>query len=274
MKSEKIVFSLLYVTSLWCPAKIFASTMVAIQNQESVLSINEELGSVVQLPSAVSTVTSSKYFYINDIGSVVDPTNGMKVDVRTFQIKPVDNARKESVTFVLADGKNISFKFIPTKNADKFYDVRLEPIKSRSKLFMSQEMDMLKHMILDDAGDYARRLLAVQVKSDFKKLKFKLIRMYQSSEFTGYVFQIENLASKTQTIDLSGLAFGVPNKAVLSHVDQDLLAACPLMSVTTDCVTRLHLVIRGTPNSTDDFKSSLSSIHSVPPFVKTNRGEL
>lgn len=274
MKSRKIVFRLLCLTSLLSSAKGFAGTIVAIQNQESVLSINEELGSVIQLPSAVSTITSSKYFYISDIGSVVDPTNGMKIDVRTFQIKPVDKAQKESVTFVLADGKNISFKFIPTKNADKFYDVRLEQIKSRIKLFMSQEMNMLKYMILDEIGDYSRRFFDIQVKSDFKKLKFKLIRMYQSNEFTGYVFEIENLGSKKETINLSSLSFGLPNRAILAHVDQDTLAVCPLLSVTTDCITRLHVIIRGTPNSSDDFKSLLSSIHSIPPFVKANEGEL
>lgn len=274
MRSKNIKLYMCCFISLWSSSKGFAGTIVSVQNQESLVSINDELGSILQLPNAVSTITSSKYFSITDIGSPVDPTNGMKTDVRTFQIMPVSHAQSESVTFVLADGKNLSFKFISAKNADKFYDVRLEQTKTRSKSFLSPEMSMLRHMILDEAGEYSRRFFDVPVKSDFKGLKFNLIRMYNTSDFTGYVFDVTNTGSKKQTLTLSNIAFGLPNRAIIAHIDRDSLAVCPLLSVTTDCVTRLHMIIRGTPNPTDDFQSSLSSIHSVHPFMKKGEADL
>lgn len=245
-----------------------AGTITVLQNQDAVVSINAELGSILQLPSAVSTVTSSKYFYITDIASSMDAQNGVKTDVRKFQVKPVFDAQSENVTFVMADGKNISFKFIPARAGDKFYDIHFEQSKKPSKVFFSHEMSLMKSMILDENGGYVRDVTDEKIVTQFENFEFKLIRVYASSDFTGYVFTVTNEASEPQFIDLSTISFGLPNRAIMSHVDQEELATCPLLSVAQDCVTRLHVITRG--NTSQIHNQSLSILSSTPPFVKSD----
>ena len=256
-----------HISYLVCAFMTFnahAGTIIALQNQEAIVSINEDLGSIVQLPSAVSTVTSSKYFYITDMGSKTDPESGVKTDVRTFQVKPVLGAKSENVTFVLANGKNISFKFTPNKEGAKFYDVHFEQTKKIPKSFFSQEMLMIKSMILDEIGGYTREVTNEKITTQFEKLEFKLTRIYVSNDFTGYVFEVTNDGHEKQQINLSKISFGFTNRAIMAHVDREELATCPLLSVIPDCTTRLHVLTRGNQNQ------PISILSAPPPFVKTD----
>lgn len=241
-----------------------AGTITVLQNQEAIVSVNEELGSIIQLPSAVSTITASKYFHITDVGAPFDPASGAKVDVRTFQIKPIPNSNSEKVTFILANGKSVSFKFIPAKDGDKFYDIRFEQPKKISKIFFSQEMLMLKSMILNEGNGYIRDVINENITTEFEGLKFKLIRIYGSDAFTGYVFEITNDGHEKKQINLSQISFGFPNQAIMAHVDREELNTCPLLSTIPDCITRLQVVMRGRQNY------QISILPSQPPFIKNN----
>lgn len=249
----------------------YAGTIVVLQNQDATVSINEELGSIIQLPSAVSTVTASKYFHITDVGSNFDPASGSKVDVRSFQIKPSANSGSENVTFVLANGKSIAFKFIPAKDGDKFYDVRFDQLKKISKTFLAQEMHMLKSMIVNDGDGYIRDVANENIETEVNDLRFKLIRMYGSDHLTGYVFEVTNEGEQKHKINLSEISFGFPNQAIMAHVDREELDVCPLLNTKPDCMTRLHVVTRGTARNPNLI------LPSQPPFIKSdalNEGDL
>lgn len=253
-----------YLVCSFMAFNAYAGTITVLQNQDAIVSINEELGSIVQLPSAVGTVTSSKYFYITDMGSNINPASGAKTDVRTFQIKPILGAKSENVTFVLSNGKNISFKFIPAKEGDKFYDIHFEQTKKNPKSFFSQEMFMMKSMILDESGGYVRNVTNENITTQFENFDFKLVRIYASNDATGYVFEVTNNGHEKQKINLSKISFGFPNRAIMAHVDREELETCPLLSVTPDCFTRLRIIARGNQNQ------PISILSTPPPFVKNN----
>ena len=65
-----------------------AASVVAVQNQEVLVPVNAELGSVLQFSSAVKTVTPAKSFAVSDLAGEATST-GQKTDVRTFQVKPI-----------------------------------------------------------------------------------------------------------------------------------------------------------------------------------------
>lgn len=262
-------FSLL-LGSLLFSTQSFAGTLVALQNQEVSAPVNEELGSIFQMPSAVNTVTPSKYFQITDVGSGVDPTTGMKTDVRTFQIKPIRGAKSESITFVLSGGKNISIKFTPAIDADKFYDVHFESPRKKTKSFFNQELQMMQSMILDEGGGYARELLEKKVNTKFDDFDFVMTRIYASNDYTGYVFEVKNKSKEVKKLNLSNFSFGYPNKAVLAHVSEDEIISCPFFGSDKNCSTKLHVVLRG--NSKQPF-SILSSSDPIP-FMNKNSSSM
>ncbi len=260
----KHIFSLL--GSLLISTYSFAGTIVALQNQEISAPVNEDLGSIFQLPSAVNTVTPSKYFQISDVGSSVDPTTGMKTDVRTFQVKPVRNARSESITFVLTGGKNISIKFTPAADADKFYDVHFESPRKQSKTFFNQELQLMQSMLLDDGSGYARQILEKKVSTKFDDFEFLMTRIYASNDFTGYVIEVKNKAKEQRKINLSNFSFGYPNKAILAHVDFEEITSCPFFGSDPNCKTQMYVVLRGTSKQ----PVSILSSSDPAPFMKNS----
>jgi hypothetical protein len=222
-----------------------AASVVAVQNQEVVVPVNGELGSVLQFSSAVKTVTPAKSFAVSDLGTEGNST-GQKTDVRTFQVKPVEAGANESVTFVLAGGRSVSLRLVATPNAEKFYDVSLAV--KRTKLgtkFLASELEMMRSMIADESGGFAREVLDTKVNAEVGKLDVRLVRVYSAPELTGYVFSVANAGGKSMNVDLSTFAVGEPNRAVLASVNRPRLESCPLLGTNPKCTATLHFVVRG-----------------------------
>jgi len=264
MKPLSLFLSLI---GLVAPGAARASVVVAVQNQETPVAVNAELGSILQLPSPVRTITPSQHFSIQDVGSAM--SEGGKADVRTFHIKPVARATSEAVTFVLASGRALALRFIPTPNGDKFYDVQLDSSarRGRDAKFLSSEMAMMRAMLLDDAAGFARESLDEKVQTDFPELEFSVLRVYAASDLTGYVFRVLNKGSAALDLNMSALAFSRPNRAALSQADKQHLEPCPLIgSAVPACQTAIRLVVRG-PKPAQPMLGTLG--HSTPPFAKS-----
>lgn len=242
-----------------------AAVVVAVLNQETVIAVNAELGSLLQLPAAVKTVTPSQYFSIQDVGATGE--GGAKTDVRAFQIRPVAGAHSEVVTFVLASGRALALRLIATPGGEKFYDVQLDAlVRRRGSKFLSSEMAVMRAMLLDEGGGFARELTDEAVATDFSDLAFTLSRVYAASDLVGYVFKVKNKASLPVDLNLSALTFGRPNHAALAQSDKLHLEPCPLLTEPTEaCQTALRLVIRG-PKQPRLVLGTLGS--DAPPFAK------
>lgn len=248
-----------------------AASVIAIANQETPLPINAELGSIVQLPSAVKTVTPSQSFAIQDIGAGV-AESGVKADVRTFLVKPIPGATSEAVTFVLANGRALALRFVPASGAEKFYDISHESSARRGRKgqFLEAEMAMMRAMLVDEGGGFAREIVDpsaenAKVSTDVAGLRFELARVYASSELTGYVLRVENRGASAVDLDPSTLAFARPNRAVLSQLDRTRLEPCPTLSAPSGCRTVLRMIVRG-PKPATPLITTLGG--ATPPFAK------
>ncbi len=244
-----------------------AAVVVAVQNQETVVPVNAELGSILQLPSPVKTVTPSQYFSIQNVGG--GESSG-QMDVRTFHIKPVPGAMSEGVTFVLANGKALALRLMPTPSGEKFYDLQLDPLsrKGRDTKFLSAEMTMMRAMLTDELGGFAREVVDLKVATEFPDLEFKLARIYGASDLTGYVFKVRNTGSEALDLNLSSLVFGRPNRAVLAQADRARLEPCPALGTDPDgCQAAVRMVVRGAKTA----QPALGALpNAVPPFAKAS----
>ena len=234
-----------------------AGTIMALEHQDNPVPINTELGTIVELPGAVKTVTPSRWFQIKEIGE--------RTDVRTFQIKPVARAQPESVTFVMSSGKALAFKLTPASGADKFISVESVPKKSRDGRFLNPELLLMKAMLRGESQGYRKEPGRGSVDSPLESLKFELLSVYGGENLTGYVFSVKNKGPEPFNLHLSTLGFGNPNRAVLSQADSYGLKSCPLLQQDKDCTTLLRMVVRGPK---EENPSLISTGVGAPPFAK------
>ena len=252
----------------------FASgaTLVAVENQETVVAVNSDVGTIIDLPSAVKTVTPAKFFLLQDIAGQA----GAKADVRTFLIKPTAHGATEVVTFVLANGQALALKLVPVQSGEKYYSLVFEPKRrGQTHKFLAAEMAMMRAMLLDEGGGFAREAFGPHDKSgrvdvEFDGLEFRLLRLYAAADQTGYVFLVTNRGPESKKLNLSSLAFARPNRALLAQVDKTELAVCPTLSTAEECQTALRMVIKG-PKPPEPLLTSFGP--SAPPFAeKANLG--
>ena len=241
--------------------------ILIIPSQDTLsIPIEKVTGSLVQLPSAVKTITATKSFEISDVASDMHAGTGAKVDVRLFVVKALPGAKSERVTFVLGTGKAVSVRFIAADDADNHYDLVFagEP-KKRT------EVDLMKALIRDEAGDAARQVTDERVKlTGLDGIRATLTRIFASQGLVGYAFELRNKSSTPVTIDIPALSLGAPGRAVLIHVDKQTLESCGFVS-TPGCKTRLLIVARG-----DVQESRALSVRTSGemPFVLVGEGNL
>ncbi len=248
--------------------------ILIIPSQDTLsIAIEKSTGSLVQLPSAVKTITASKHFEIADVASDMDTGTGANLDVRLFVVKALPGAKSEKVTFVLGTGKAVSVRFIPAEDAENHYDLVFagEPKKRREARFLRAEVDLMKAMIRDEAGEAARQVTDERVKlSGLDGVRASLTRVFASQGLVGYAFELRNKSGAPVSVDVSALSLGAPSRAVLLHVDKPTLESCGFVS-NPSCKTRLLIVARG-----DVQESRTLSVRtpSEMPFVRAPQANI
>jgi hypothetical protein len=239
-----------------------AAVLPVVPHQETVVSVNSEVGTVLQFSSPVKTVTAAKMFGISEFSTGVNPA-GQKADVRSFVVRPAVSTANESVTFVLANGKPVVLRFVASAAADKFVDVQ---VNSASKLakggFLSKEIALMRSMLLDEAGTYSREVRRTQVESAIPRTQAQLVRVYRADALTGYVFNIENHGKKDLVLEPSMLALGSGVVPVLSHISKSKISPCPIMISDAACTATVRFVVRGPADAAPAL--------GVQPFVKSD----
>lgn len=266
MKAHAFVASMVLALSV-SSGVAQAGILVALQNQEVAVPVNAELGSILELPGAVKTVTPSKFFTITDLGGDAVANGAGRTDVRTFQVKPVKGARPESVTFVLAGGKSLALKLTPATGAEKFYEVHLEGKRaSIAQKFLGSEIALMRAMLVDENGGYVREVVDQKVSaSKFDGMDFTLARIYSAENLTGYVFRVRNKGKAATLVNPSALGLGKPNRAILAQADKERIEPCPFLRTKPECIVAIRLVVRGQKL----LEPTLGALpNGTPPFVK------
>ena len=247
----------------------FSGVIIVPSQDEIKIPIDKQSGSLLQLPGSVRTITPSSYFEIVDVGSDLDKSSGVKVDVRLFQVRPLAGARAEQVTFILGNGRSIKTQLLPTDGADKHYDLLLADSSKKRKdpRFLNSEIAMMGALLRDESGDYAREVKDTSVSlSGLGGFEATLIRSFAGNGLAGYIFRIRNKSSAPAIVDASMFQLGsAQNPAVLSHAEKERLEACGLLA-KQECEMRLFIVTRGERYG----KMSLQkkNISSNAPFVR------
>ena len=265
-----------------CP-HAFANVIIVPSDSEVKIPIDRETGSLLQFPSAVKTITSSKYFHIQDVASDVDYGTGTKMDVRLFDVRPLAVSRSENVIFVLGNGRTVKTQLIPAESAEKHYDLVFpnDSKKAKHTKFLQAEIALMTAMIRDEGGDFARQVKESAVTiSGFDGVSAKLVRLFAGNGLTGYAFEIRNNSSEHLNVDVSRLSLANGNAAgdkdVLLHAEREKIEPCKLIS-QPECKTRVFIVTRDQSSfSSGGFglrqKTAAESNSTVPsaPFVRSD----
>lgn len=240
-----------------------AAVVSASGNLEMAVPVNADLGAVVQFALPVKTVTPSKLFSISDFSAGVSPT-GQKQDVRSFLVKPALSTANDAVTFVLAGGKTVVLRFIATSGGEKFFEVKVaEFAKGKKPKFLSHELNLMRAMLKDESGDFAREVRNVGIDSAIPRTQVRLLRVYRGEGITGFVLKLENQGKTDLLIEPSMLSFGSGSAPLLlSHISKNKISPCPIMNTDSACTATVRVVLRG-------ISESLHAL-DVQPFVKTN----
>lgn len=240
-----------------------AAVVSAIPNQEIAVPVNSEMGAVVQFTHPIKTVTPSKHFSISDFSAGVSPT-GQKMDVRSFMVKPALENASESLTFVLAGGKAAVLRFIATSGGEKFVEVQINASEKKTKgKFLSQELNLMRSMLKDETGSFARELRNVSLESAIPRTHARLLRVYRGDGITGFILNLENHGKSDLVIEPSMLSFGNGSALLLlSHISKSKISPCPIMNSDATCSATVRVVVRGSAES-------LPAL-DVQPFVKSN----
>jgi len=228
-------------------APAFAGTVIIPGQEEVPISVDASVGSLVQLPSSVKTITPSESFSITDVAPSFDSATGAKVDVRLFVVKAAAGAKSERVTFVLGDGRSIRVRFSPAAEAERHYDLVFpgEAKKVRNPRFLGTEIALMRALIRDEGGTFARQEVSDTVKlAGLDGFTATLTRVFATSGLAGYAFELRNTSGERARVPVSTLSLGSPNRAVMVHAQREVLESCRFVK-SPECTTRLLIVARG-----------------------------
>lgn len=202
-------------------------------------------GVTVQLPDVVRVVTPAADYTVRPLAAPRPPARAPgagpaapspeNLDVRVFLVRPRPNAGEQGVTFLLADGRSVTARFIPgSARDDSFVDLRWLRRSAAAAArgrggdpFLGPERALLLAMLRNESA-HNRKLVHVKVELPaYPELEVTLLRTYESGDgLVGGVYSFVNRSRRTVVVNPTVLAIGTPNRAVLTQMDHEELRSC------------------------------------------------
>jgi hypothetical protein len=233
---------------------VTAAAQVTVSEGEEVTVAVAPGGVTVQLPDVVRVVTPAGDYAVRPLGAARAAAAAAKgaagaspqpapekapaenTDVRVFLVRPAKPAAGEQpVTFLLADRRSVTVRFIPgTVRDDTFVDIRWSKKAAASgargragEQFLGSERALLLAMLRNEPS-YGRKVVEETVElPGYPDLEVKLLRTYASGDgLVGGVYSFTNRSRKTVVVNPTVLAVGTPNRAVLTQMDHEELKSC------------------------------------------------
>lgn len=240
------------------------------------VSVPEKSGVTIVLPRAVSSLVPPKNFTVHPIGAA-NPKTGQVDNPRSFLIESLSEGASDVMTVFLTGKEKgfLTFSLKSTKDGRGVQEFCL-PDSTRYKVtqdYLSTETNMMLAMIRDDAAFGRKQISEKMDLAGFEKTKVQAARIFRAEGYTGYTFLVTNASSKAIRLNLPSLSFGKPNKAVMLHVDHEILEPCSKNKgrnpKENGCTTALRVLIDG------DLKPKYLSSSEAFPFVyATDRKEV
>jgi len=170
----------------------------------------------------------------NAANFIIKPLNEEVPDYTTLGVTPRATSGKSEVAFVLASGEVVRLRLsVVPRQAGVKVDFEYE-IKSRKALVESRaealpsvgRLELMTAMIRgDQVAGYEVAKIDRNLSGQRASIKVVLDRVYDGTDFKGYVYEVQNLSPDQVDLDVRKLQFGSPSQAVLAYSDLDLLEA-------------------------------------------------
>ncbi len=242
----------LTILTFFCTAAVFADDIYVHDGGVSSVTVNGELGTLVEFPFPINVVSDSASFSIERVATEVNQT-GEAVNIRIVKVKPIRAGAVETIPFIMAGRKSVSIRFVATPQAPKHQRLRYperQGVASGGK-FVGTEVTLMKQMLKDESGEGFQKTVIdrrLSIEGYDRKLKMSLVRRWEGQGLFGYTFKIVNKTSEPVTLNPQALNFESPNRAILLQTDHERLVPCTVNTsaepTADSCVTALRLVVR------------------------------
>lgn len=220
------IYVLLFLILLALYSQNADAKTIYFGNEATAIRVSAGMPTLLRFPKEVKNILRGDRFTIK-------PASEESPNYSVLSIEPRFSSGSSEVLFLLADGQTISLKItIVSKDISASTNYIFEPREeSDSKEDVEEnksttgEVDLLKQIIRGDKPiGYSVTDLSREIENE-GPIKIKLVRLYQSNQFTGYVFKLKNESYKKEIqIDVRNLAIGKPNLAILSQIDEATLS--------------------------------------------------
>jgi len=198
------------------------------------LSVSFGVETLFRFPMEVKTITEAQRFEIR-------PANTEEPDYSVLVVKSRMKEAVSDITFILSDGSVIRTQLVTSNRSnlkkDSIYDFKPKDelaasnpnlLDKREPLAIS-ELDLMRSMIGGERiSGFEAHVLDQKIQMDIgkpsNKLSVHLVKSYIGSGLNGFIYLIKT-TSKEQfySIDLTTLAIGQPNLALLAQVDHPVI---------------------------------------------------
>lgn len=198
-------------------------------SETEILTLVHDTVTILRFDEEVKTISQASNF-------LIEPADPNDPNYKVLSIKPRSLKGTDLVSFILANDAVVSLKIktigqgTPEK-MDYFYDLKtkdlkVDPLSDGTKGTEVTELELMKAMIRrDNIVEYISKPLSSDIPTGVEDVNAKLVTAYSGPRFNGYIFKVTNHASDKQfTLDLKSLSLGRPNTALLSQVDEKVLA--------------------------------------------------
>jgi hypothetical protein len=235
------------------PSWALADDVYVHDGDVSSVTINSQLGTLIEFPHPIQVVSDSSSFSIENVATEAD-AEGKPTNIRIVKIRAKRPGAIESVPFILAGRRSLTLRLVTLPDAPKHQKLRYpeRPSQLSSGKFLGAEITLMKQMLKDETGEGFLKTVMdrkLSIEGFDSKLKMILVRRWEGQGLLGYVFKIVNNSGEAVTLNPQALNFETPNRAVLLQTDHERLEPCSVNAsadpTSNSCVTALRLVVKG-----------------------------
>lgn len=229
MRKNVVVFLLLLVGVVAAIPRHALARQVYFGSETEVVSLVYGGATLFRFPGEVRTISQANRFEIS-------PANGDQPNYSLLAIRPRFSTGSSDVVFILSDGTTIKTRLVVVSKAIPEKTDAIYEFKSKETLINGSgdektgaalsELELMKAMLRgDEVAGYEVRNLIRTISPGFKGVTTKLVRIYTGNQFNGYIFELTNTTKAQKLfINVQNLTLGDPNVAILSAVDNPVIA--------------------------------------------------
>ncbi len=213
----------IYVAATGHPA--YAMDIPFVDKKPVFIRLKTEVDTLLRFPEPVKTINGATRL-------VVGPANESSPDYSILKVSPRIKRGSGSVVFILNSGKVVMLSFaVDPSNSNRnhsFFDFVEDRAASKEKTESAKisHVDFMRSMLLQKRiRGFKESRVSQEINTGNQDTDMELRKIYQGSEYNGYVYEIKNKnKKKTLVIDVRNLKLGKEMSLVCASVRYPFLA--------------------------------------------------